>query len=32
MHYINGVHALHSAGKINLWITPYDTLKISLPS
>lgn len=32
MHYINGVHALHSADKINLWITPYNTLEISLPS
>lgn len=32
MHYINGVHALHCADKINLWITPYNTLEISLTS
>lgn len=26
----NGTYALHNAGKINLWITPYNTLEISL--
>lgn len=27
---VNGTYALHNADKINLWITPYNTLEISL--
>lgn len=29
--YTNGTYALHSPGRVNLWITPYNTLEISLP-